>query len=230
MKTVASKLNKARELKKEFKLEETVQVLRECLEIDPHCVIASAQAGFCLLILGKPEQAEELLSLAFEDSQQNDFPVAAYLSAALTANGKEEQAKKIRNMCKDKNPEFSPEEIYMVTAEMMEEKNKHTEALRLLDVLSSEYKDSPFFQIPVNHYRLIRVLANADVMDVAEPLADALSDSTEQSWEGLAARAAVSMAKKDYENAYSLTVRALQRGGSSNPMLAAQQHWLALNK
>ena len=36
--------------------------------------------------------------------------------------------------------------------------------------------------------------------------------------------------EQKYDEAYQLTVRALKNGGTSYPLLAAQQHWLAINK
>ena len=77
---------------------------------------------------------------------------------------------------------------------------------------------------------MIRVLALAGLLDIAGLLADALKQKTPDGWEGLAAEASVAIAEKEYEKAYTLTVRALQSGGASYPLLAAQQHWLAMNK
>lgn len=230
MDKLTEKLNKARTLKRKFKLEETVNALKECLEIDPECLIASAQAGFCLLLLGRPEQAETFLSSAFEQSGRKDMPVGYYLAAALTAQGKEEQAQEIRDACTESVPASIGAETYMLTAEMMAEKEQYAEALRLLDILSVVYAESTFFHHPLSHYRLIRVLAKAGVTDIAGPLADSLYEEAPESWEGLAAKAAVAIAEKKYEDAYSFTVQALRRGGASNPLLAAQQHWLAMNK
>lgn len=230
MDKLTEKLNEARALKRKFKLEETVAALKECLEIDPKCLIASAQAGFCLLLLGRPAQAEGFLSTAFEQSGRKDVPVGYYLAAALTAQGKEEQAQETRQACIEAALESNGAETYMLAAEMMAEKEQYPEALRLLDVLSTVYAQSDFFRHPVNHYRLIRVLAKADVIDIAGPLAQSLYEETPESWEGLAAKAAVAVAEKQYEEAYAFTVQALRRGGASNPLLAAQQHWLAMNK
>lgn len=230
MDKLTEKLNEARTLKRKFKLEETVSALKECLAIDPKCLIASAQAGFCLLLLGRPEEAETFLRAAFEQSGSKDVPVGYYLAACQTALGKEDQAREIRKTCTEISPESNGAETYMLTAEMMAEKNKYAEAVRLLDVLSADYAEGTFFRHPVNHYRLIRVLAKADIIDIAEPLAQSLLEETPESWEGLAAKAAVAIAQKQYEDAYSFTVQALRRGGASNPLLAAQQHWLAMNK
>ena len=118
----------------------------------------------------------------------------------------------------------------LLVAEMLSEKDKHDAVLRLIEVLSEKYLNTDLFKTPKAHYRLIRLLARAGETALAADLANGLEAETPNSWEGLAAQAAVEMAKKDYDKAYSLTVRALQHGGSSNPMLAAQQHWLALNK
>ena len=219
---LTEKLNEARSLKQAFKLPETIEKLRECLAIDPHCVIASAQAGLCSLMTGETEQAESFLKQAVDDTNKSDAPVLAYYTAGLIANGKNYAD------CLPLCPDL--QDTLLLVAEMLSEKDKHDAVLRLIEVLSDKYLDTDLFKTPKAHYRLIRLLARAGETELAADLANGLEAETRDSWEGLAAQAAVEMAKKDYDKAYSLTVRALQRGGSSNPMLAAQQHWLAMNK
>ena len=222
------KLNQARLLKKHFKLEETVTALKECLEIDPSCLIAAAQAGVCLLLLGKPEEAEPFLEKTFKEAEKKDLPVGAYLAACLTSIGKKDQADEV---LKDiHNDTFSAAETYMLVAEMLSEKKQHEPAVRLIDALSTHFSQDSFFGVPVNHYRLIRVLAHAGLADIAGQLANSLSETYPDSWEALASKASVAIAEKKYEDAYTLTVQALKKGGASYPLLAAQQHWLAMNK
>ena len=120
---LVEKLNQARLLKRHFKLDETVDVLKECLELDPSCLIAAAQAGLCLLMLGKPTEAKPFLKKTFEESQQKDLLVGSYLAACLTALGKENQANEI--LSDIQNDEFSIAETYMLTAEMMCEKKQY---------------------------------------------------------------------------------------------------------
>lgn len=225
---IVEKLNQARFLKKKFKLEETIAVLKECLEIDPSCLIAAAQTGLCLLLLGKLEEAEPFLEKTFEESQKKDLPVGAYFAACLTAMGKEEQA---NDVLKDiQSDSFSAAETYMLVAEMLSEKKRHEQAVRLINALSVRFDADVFFSRPVNHYRLIRVLAHAGLADIASQLADALAENFPESWEASASKASVAIAEKKYEEAYTLTVLALKNGGASYPLLAAQQHWLAMNK
>ena len=219
---LTEKLNEARSLKHAFKLPETIAALKECLAIDPHCVIASAQAGLCSLMTGETAQAESFLEQAVKDTNKADAPVLAYYTAALIANGKDYG--QYLPLCS------GLQDTLLLVAEMLSEKDKHDEVLRLIEVLSDRYLATDLFKTPKAHYRLIRLLARAGETELAADLANGLEAETPDSWEGLAAQAAVEIAKKDYDKAYSLTVRALQRGGSSNPMLAAQQHWLALNK
>lgn len=219
---LTEKLNEARSLKRAFKLPETIEALKECLAIDPHCVIASAQAGVCSLMTGEVEQAESFLKQAVEDTNKTDTPVLAFYTAALIANGKD--CGEYLPLCPDL------QDTLLLVAEMLSEKDKHDAVLRLIEVLSEKYLNTDLFKTPKAHYRLIRLLARAGETALAADLANGLEAETPNSWEGLAAQAAVEMAKKDYDKAYFLTVRALQHGGSSNPMLAAQQHWLALNK
>ena len=234
---LVEKLNQARLLKRHFKLDETVAALKECLEIDPSCLIASAQAGLCLLMLGKPEEAEPFLEKTFEETQKKDLPVGAYLAACLTALGKESMANDVVSDIQKEaaaaniqNDEISVPETYMLVAEMLSEKKEHEAAVRLINSLSVHFVEDAFFHYPVNHYRMIRVLAHAGLIDIAEQLAEALSENAPETWETLASEASVAIAKEQYEEAYSLTVKALKKGGSSYPLLAAQQHWLAINK
>ena len=225
---VIEKLNQARILKKQFKLDETIAVLKECLEIDPDCLIAAAQVGLCYLLIGDSENAEPFLKKTFEATSKKDLSVGAYLAASLTANGKEDQAGEVLNDIR--NDEFSAAEAYMLVAEMLSEKKNHERAVRLIDALSVHFNQDPFFSRPVNHYRMIRVLSHAGLIDVAKQLADALSENLPDRWESLAAQSSVAIAEERYEDAYSLTIQALQNGGASYPLLAAQQHWLAMNK
>jgi len=227
-KELLEKLNQARLSKKHFKLEETIAVLKECLEIDPSCLIAAAQAGVCLLLSGKPEEAESFLKKTFEESEKKDLPVGAYLAACSTAINKDDQANEILNDIQ--SDDFSAAETYMLVAEMLSEKKQHEQAVRLIDALSTRFSQDSFFSRPVNHYRLIRVLAHAGLADIAGQLADALSETFPDSWETLASKASVAIAEEKYEDAYTLTVQALKKGGASYPLLAAQQHWLAMNK
>ena len=222
------KLNQARLLKKHFKLEETVSVLKECLEIDPSCLIASAQAGFCLLLLGKPEEAKPFLEQTFEKAERKDLPVGAYLAACLTSIGEENQANEILNDIQ--RDSFSAAETYMLVAEMLSEKKQYEPAVRLIDALSTHFSQDSFFSVPVNHYRLIRVLAHAGLADIAGQLANSLSETYPDSWEALASKASVAIAEGKYEEAYTLTVQSLKKGGASYTLLAAQQHCLAMNK
>lgn len=222
------KLNQARILKKNFKLEETVDVLKQCLELDPSCLIASAQAGLCLLLLGKTEDALPFLTDTFNASNQTDFPVGAYLAAALTATEKSEEAEKVLE--KIQTETFSATETYLLVAEMLSEKKQHEQAVRLINALSSDFSQDALFSRPVNHYRIIRVLAQAGLADIAAQLAEALEQNSPDGWETLASKASVAIAEEKYEEAYNLTVLALKNGGASYPLLAAQQHWLALNK
>ena len=171
---------------------------------------------------GETEQAESFLKQAVDDTNKADAPVLTYYTAALIANGKDYAG--FLPLCPDL------QDTLLLVAEMLSEKDKHDEVLRLIEVLSEKYLNTDLFKTPKAHYRLIRLLARAGETELAADLAKGLEAETPDSWEGLAALAAVEMAKKNYEKAYSLTVQALQRGGSSNPMLAAQQHWLAMNK
>lgn len=227
---LTEKLNQARLLKKHFKLPETVALLKECLEIDPNCLIAAAQAGLCLLLLGKAQEAEAFFQKAFDGSGKTDLPVGAYLAACMTALNKESEAGNLLETIRARQADFPAAETYMLAAEMLAEKKQYEQAVRLIDALSVRFAGDAFFTAPVNHYRMIRVLALAGLVDIAEQLADTLKQKTPDSWEGLAAEASVAMAAEKYEEAYSLTVRALQSGGASYPLLAAQQHWLAMNK
>lgn len=227
---LTEKLNQARLLKKHFKLPETVAVLKECLEIDPNCLIAAAQAGLCLLLQGKAQEAEAFFQKAFDGSGKTDLPVGAYLAACITALNKESEAGNLLETIRARQADFPAAETYMLAAEMLAEKKQYEQAVRLIDALSVRFAGDAFFTAPVNHYRMIRVLALAGLVDIAEQLADTLKQKTPDSWEGLAAEASVAMAAEKYEEAYSLTVRALQSGGASYPLLAAQQHWLAMNK
>ncbi|MGN1079027.1 MAG: hypothetical protein ACI4TE_02520 [Alphaproteobacteria bacterium] len=227
---LTEKLNQARLLKKHFKLPETVAVLKECLEIDPNCLIAAAQAGLCLLLQGKAQEAEAFFQKAFDGSEKTDLPVGAYLAACMTVLNKESEAGSLLETIRARQADFSAAETYMLAAEMLAEKKQYEQAVRLIDALSVRFAGDAFFMAPVNHYRMIRVLALAGLVDIAEQLADTLKQKTPDSWEGLAAEASVAMAAEKYEEAYSLTVRALQSGGASYPLLAAQQHWLAMNK
>ena len=214
-------------MKRKFKLNETISVLKECLEIDPSCLIAAAQAGLCLLLLGRPEEAEPFFKKTFEETQKTDLSVGAYLAACLTAEGKENAAE---NVLADIQKNFSAAETFMLAAEMLSEKKQHDKAVRLIDSLSVHFAQDPFFSRSVNHYRMIRVLAHAGLADIAGQLAETLSENDPDSWEALASRASVAIAEGKYDEAYSLTVQALQNGGASYPLLAAQQHWLAMNK
>ena len=226
--TVTEKLNQARELKRRFKLEETIAVLKECLEIDPSCLIASAQVGLCFLLLGKADEALPFLKETFEKSGRSDRPVGAYLAACLTATGETERAKEILAVLQSDT--FSAAETFMLTAEMMSEKKQHEYAVHLIDALSVLFSQDDFFTHPVNHYRLIRVLSRAGLVDIASQLADALVENYPDCWEAAASEASVAIAEGKYEEAYLLTVEALKNGGASYPLLAAQQHWLAMNK
>ena len=227
---LTEKLNQARLLKRHFKLAETVAVLKECLTIDPDCLFAAAQAGLCLLLQGKPQEAESFFQKAFDGSEKTDLPVGAYLAACMTALNKESEAENLLETIRDKQSDFSAAETYMLAAEMLAEKKQYEPAVRLINALSVRFAGDHFFIAPVNHYRMIRVLALAGLIDIAGQLADALKQKTPDGWEGLAAEASVAIAEKEYEKAYALTVRALQSGGASYPLLAAQQHWLAMNK
>ncbi len=227
---LTEKLNQARLLKKHFKLPETVAVLKECLAIDPNCLIAAAQAGLCLLLQGKAREAESFFQKAFDGSGKTDLPVGAYLAACMTAENKNDEAENLLETIHGRQPDFSAAETYMLAAEMLAEKKQYEQAVRLIDALSVRFAGDTFFTAPVNHYRMIRVLALAGLIDIAGQLADALKQKMPGSWEALAAEASVAIAMEKYEDAYSLTVRALQSGGASYPLLAAQQHWLAMNK
>lgn len=222
------KLNQARILKKHFKLEETVAVLKECLAIDSSCLIASAQAGLCLLLLGKADEAESFLAKTFDASAPKDLPVGAYLAACLTANGKDEDAGKI--LSEIQSDTFSAADTFMLVSEMLSEKKEYERSARLLDALSSRFSQDDFFTRPVNHYRMIRVLSQAGLTDIAGQLANAMEENYPDKWETLASKASVLIAEGNYDDAYILTVQALQNGGASYPLLAAQQHWLAMNK
>ena len=222
------KLNQARMLKKHFKLEETVDVLKQCLELDPSCLIAAAQAGLCLLLLGKAQEAIPFLEKSFEASKKTDFPVGAYLAASLTATRKENKAKEI--LTKIQSNDFSAAATYLLVAEMMSEKKCHEQAVLLIDALSADFSQDAIFSQSVNHYRIIRVLAQAGLTDIASQLADALEQTAPDTWEVMASKASVAIAEKKYEEAYNLTAIALKKGGASYPLLAAQQHWLAMNK
>lgn len=226
--TVTEKLNQARILKKQFKLDETIEVLKECIEMDPSCLIAVAQAGLCLLLVGKPAEAAPFLEKAFNETQKKDIIVGAYLAAALTAIGETERANEV--LADIRSDKFSAAETYMLVAEMLAEKKSFEEALRLIDALSVNFAEDPFFVPPINHYRMIRVLADCGVSDIAKQLSEALTQNAPDCWEALAAQSSVAIAEGKYEEAYSLTIRALQNGGASYPLLAAQQHWLAINK
>ncbi len=226
--TITEKLNQARILKKQFKLDETIDVLKECIQTDPSCLIAVAQAGLCLLLVGKPEEAEPFLEKAFNETSKKDLVVGAYLAAALTANGKSDRAEAVlKDIPADK---LSATETYMLVAEMLSEKKRFEESVRLIDALSVHFVKDPFFTYPVNHYRMIRILADAGVTDIAKQLAEALTQNMPDSWETLAAQSSIAIAEGNLDEAYQLTVRALQKGGASYPLLAAQQHWLAINK
>ena len=227
---LSEKLNQARLLKRHFKLAETVKVLKECLALDPDCLIAAAQAGLCLLLQGQTTEAETFFQKAFNGSKKTDLPVGAYLSACMTALGKENEAENVLKIIHEKESDFSAAQTYMLSAEMLAERKQYEQAVRLIDALSVRFPQDAFFTSPLNHYRMIRVLALAELVEIAAPLAEALKEKTQDSWEGLAAASSVAMAEKKYEEAYSLTIRALQSGGSSYPLLAAQQHWLAMNK
>lgn len=230
METLIEKLNRAQELKKQFKLREAAEYFNECAQMDPMCVIASAQAGLCHLLLGEPDVAEPFLDQAYRASHFIDVMVGAYLGATLTANDKEKEAEAVREKCLKIDPEVDIPEAYMVVAEMLSEKKRFDETLRIIDILSSVYADSNWLKIPRNHYRLIRVLANSGVLDIAEFLTQSLTENMPNSWESPAAQAAIAIAKKEYETAYNLTIDALNKGGSIDPLLDAQQHWLAINK
>ena len=227
---LSEKLNQARLLKRHFKLAETVKVLKECLALDPDCLIAAAQAGLCLLLQGQTTEAETFFQKAFNGSKKTDLPVGAYLSACMTALGKENEAENVLKIIHEKESDFSAAQTYMLSAEMLAEKKQYEQAVRLIDALSVRFPQDAFFTSPLNHYRMIRVLALAGLVEIAAPLAEALQENTQNSWEGLAAASSVAMAQKKYEEAYSLTIQALQSGGSSYPLLAAQLHWLAMNK
>lgn len=224
------KLNQARLLKRHFKLAETVKVLKECLQLDPDCLIAAAQAGLCSLLQGQITEAETFFQKAFDGSGKTDLPVAAYLAACMTALGKENEAENVLKTIHEKQSDFSAASTYLLGAEMLAEKKQYEQAVRLINALSVCFPKDALFSSPLNHYRMIRVLALAGLVEIAAPLAEALKENTPDGWEGLAAEASVAMAEKKYEEAYSLTIRALQSGGSSYPLLAAQQHWLAMNK
>lgn len=73
---LTEKLNQARLLKKHFKLPETVAVLKECLAIDPNCLIAAAQAGLCLLLQGKAREAESFFKKLLTDREKRTCPSA----------------------------------------------------------------------------------------------------------------------------------------------------------
>lgn len=73
---LTEKLNQARLLKRHFKLAETVAVLKECLTIDPDCLIAAAQAGLCLLLQGKPQEAESFFKKLLTDQKKQTCPSA----------------------------------------------------------------------------------------------------------------------------------------------------------
>ena len=226
--TVVEKLNEARLLKRHFKLEETIAVLKECLEIDPTCMIASAQIGLCLLLLGRAEEALPYFKKTFEESGKTDQPVGAYFAACLSATGQNERAKRILSQLQSDT--FSAAETYMLTAEMMSEKKQHEPAVRLIDALSVYFSEDDFFSHPVNHYRVIRVLSRSGLVDIASQLASALENNFPDNWETAASKASVAIAEGKYEEAYLLTVKALKNGGATYPLLAAQQHWLAMNK
>lgn len=227
---LTEKLNQARLLKRHFKLSETVAVLKECLALDPDCLIAAAQAGLCLLLQGNAQEAETFFQKAFDGSGKTDIPVGAYLAACMTAEDKESEAGNLLEEIRAKQPDFSAAQTYLLAAEMLSEKKRHEQAVRLINALSVRFSGDALFAAPVSHYRMIRVLAQAGLADIAGQLAEALTQKDPDGWESPAALSSVAIAEGKYEEAYSLTVRALQRGGSSYPLLAAQQHWLAMNK
>lgn len=222
------KLKQAKELKRAFRLREAVEYFNEAAQIDPACTVAWAQGGLCLLILGDPEAAVSFLDQGFKSSAFSDVAVGAYLAAALSAENKEAEAEKAREKCLSADAETDFAEPYMLVAEMMAAKDKFPEALRLLDILSSVLSQSPWFAIPRNHYRLICVLADAGVIDVAAFLAESLAERG--GWEGLAARSAVLQAQKKYAEAFELIEKAAEQGGNDDPLILNRRHWLALNK
>ena len=222
------KLNEARILKKHFKLEETIAVLKECLKLDPSCLIASAQTGFCLLLLGKADEAEPFLEKTYKEAEPKDLLVGAYLAASLTAQEKDTEAEKI--LSEIQNDTFSAAETYMLVAEMLFEKKHFEQAVCLINALSVHFNKDALFNNPVNHYRMIRILALSGLTDIAEQLVEGMDQIAPEHWATLASKASVSIAERKFEEAYSLTVQALKNGGASYPLLAAQQHWLAMNK
>lgn len=217
-------LKQAISFKKNFQLNETISTLKKCLELDDKCTIASAQIGLCSLILGNTSEAEHYLQKAYVDLDKNDLLVNSYYTAILVANGKKDTAKETSKNTQD------IENTYLTVAEMLVEKKDFDAVINLLDVLTTSYTDADIFKIPTTHYRLIRLLSKVGFTDIAEILADSLVEKTPTSWEGLAAKASIEIAKNNTEEAYNLTIKALQRGGASNPILAAQQHLLAIDR
>lgn len=230
MEVLMEKLEQARTLKREFRLREAIEYFNECAQIDPKCIFAAAQAGLCHLLLGEAESAVPFLEQAFNASSYTDTTVGAYLAAALTAAGREDDACAVRRKSREADPETELAEACMMTAEMLAEKKSFEGALRLIDVLSSVFAQDDWFKIPRNHYRIIRVLAAAGVVDVAEFLAHSLAEKTSDGWEGEAALSALAIAREEYAEAYEHTLKAIEKGGAADPLLAAQQHWLAINK
>lgn len=227
---ITDQLNEARLFKQRFKLKEAIESFKKCLEIDAHNLIALSQIGFCSLILGNVNEAEFFFSETFKETKEKDLPVGSYLAAIFVAKGEKEKAQKILDILHAVDPHFSIATTYMLVAEMLSEKKDDEKAVYLIDTLCADFQKDAFFKRPVNHYRIIRILAHAGLIEIAEILADSHEKTVGDSWEGVAAKASVEIGKKDYEKAYKLTITALQRGGGVNPFLAAQQHWLALNK
>lgn len=224
MKNLDDLLKQAISFKKNFQLEKTIQTLKECLEIDEKCTVASAQIGLCSLIQGNILEAEKYLQKAYLDLEKNDLLVNSYYAAILTANGKNSIAVDVAKQSLDL------EGTYLTVAEMLVEKKEFFAVVNILDVLTTDYINSDIFKIPSTHYRLIRLLSKVGFIEVAEILAESLVEQTPTSWEGLAAKASIEISKNNTEEAYNLTIRALQRGGASNPLLAAQQHLLAIDR
>ncbi|MCQ2965183.1 MAG: hypothetical protein MJ250_00390 [Alphaproteobacteria bacterium] len=224
MKNLDDLLKQAISFKKNFQLDETIKTLKECLELDTKCTIASAQIGLCSLIQGNTSEAEKYLQKAYLDLEKKDLLVNSYYAAILTANGKNDIAKNVIQDTQD------IEETYLIVAEMLVEKKNFSSVVNLLDILTTDFIDANIFKIPSTHYRLIRLLSKVGFIDIAEILAESLVEQTPTSWEGLAAKASIEISKNNTEEAYNLTIRALQRGGASNPLLAAQQHLLAIDR
>lgn len=222
------KLRQAKELKRAFRIGEAFELFNEAAQIEPSGITAWAQGGLCLLISGDPQEAAVFLSNAFNNSGFQDITVGAYLAAALTAAARENEARTARRQCLEHDKEADFAEPYMLVAEMMAEKKKYEEALRLLDVLSAEFAKSDWFKTPRNHYRLICVLADAGAIDVARVLAQSLSECA--GWYGSAAQAAVLQAEGDRQAAYDMMTQAVKNGAADDPLALLRYHWLALNK